>query len=101
MSNSSAPVIYQLKILLLTITPTIWRRVLVSSDHTIEDLHYTVQLAMGWENIHLHHFLIHGKYYGISRPGCTTFSDRAEEVGGMPGYVQNGTRHKVLLRYLQ
>ncbi|MEM9927350.1 MAG: plasmid pRiA4b ORF-3 family protein [Cyanobacteria bacterium P01_D01_bin.50] len=80
MSNSSEPVIYQLKILLLSITPTIWRRVLVSSEHTIEDLHYTVQLAMGWENIHLHHFLIHGKYYGISQPRCTTFSDRAEEV---------------------
>lgn len=80
MSHSSEPVIYQLKILLLGITPTIWRRVLVSSDSTIEDLHYTVQLAMGWENIHLHHFIIHGKYYGITQPGCTTFSDRAEEV---------------------
>ncbi|BAZ36799.1 hypothetical protein NIES4101_27190 (plasmid) [Calothrix sp. NIES-4101] len=76
MSHSSEPVIYQLKILLLSITPTIWRRVLVSGDSTIEDLHYTVQLAMGWENIHLHHFIIHGKYYGITQPGGTIFSDR-------------------------
>ena len=58
----------------------IWRRILVRSDSTIKDLHYTVQLAMGWSDIHLHHFLIHGKQYGISKPGGTVFSDRADEV---------------------
>ena len=58
----------------------IWRRILVSSDSTIEDLHYTVQLAMGWSDIHLHHFIIYGKQYGITQPGGTLFSDRASEV---------------------
>ncbi|WP_277883141.1 IS1096 element passenger TnpR family protein [Nostoc sp. FACHB-152] len=58
----------------------ILRRIKVSSDSTIEDLHYTIQLAMGWENIHLHHFIIHGKQYGILQPGGTVFSDRACEV---------------------
>ena len=80
MSNSSELVIYQLKIVLLSISPMIWRRLLVSSDSTIKDLHYTVQLAMGWSDIHLHHFLIHGKQYGIIKPGGTVFSDRASEV---------------------
>lgn len=74
------PVIYQLKIVLLGISPIIWRRILVSSDSTIEDLHYTLQLAMGWEDIHLHHFIIHSKQYGITQPGGTIFNDRAEEV---------------------
>ena len=60
MSDSSEPVIYQLKIVLLGISPTIWRRILVSSDSTIEDLHYTLQLVMGWSDIHLHHFIIQG-----------------------------------------
>ncbi|MFN6197493.1 MAG: plasmid pRiA4b ORF-3 family protein [Aphanizomenon sp.] len=80
MPDSSEPLIYQLKIVLLGISPMIWRRILVSSDSTIEDLHYTLQLAMGWENIHLHHFIIHGKQYGITQLGGTIFDDRAYEV---------------------
>ena len=34
--------IYQLHILLLEISPAIWRRVLVRSDSTIADLHYSL-----------------------------------------------------------
>lgn len=80
MLDSSYPVIYQLKIVLLGISPMIWRRVLVSSNSTIEDLHYIVQLAMGWSDIHLHHFIIHSQQYGITQPGGTVFSTRASEV---------------------
>jgi hypothetical protein len=69
MSDSSEPVIYQLKVVLLGINPMIWRRLLVKSDRTIEDLHYILQIAMGWEDIHLHQFIIHGKQYGITQPG--------------------------------
>ena len=58
----------------------IWRRLLVSSDSTIEDLHYTIQLAMGWEDIHLHHFIIYGKQYGITQLGGTVFCDHASLV---------------------
>ncbi|MGE5659579.1 MAG: IS1096 element passenger TnpR family protein [Actinomycetota bacterium] len=58
MSESSFPVIYQFKVVLLGISPMIWRRVLVSSDSTIENLHHIVQLTMGWSDIHLHHFII-------------------------------------------
>jgi hypothetical protein len=80
MSDYSQPVIYQLKVVLLGISPMIWRRLLVKSDSTIEDLHYTLQIAMGWKDIHLHHFIIHGKQYGVTQPGGTTFSDRASVV---------------------
>lgn len=58
----------------------LWRRLQVSSDSTIEDLHYTLQIAMGWEDTQLHHFIIHGKEYGITQPGGIIFSDRAREV---------------------
>lgn len=34
--------VYQLHIALREISPAIWRRVLVRSDSTIEDLHYTI-----------------------------------------------------------
>lgn len=54
MIDPAERVIYQLKVVLLGISPMIWRRVKVSSNSTIEDLHYTIQLAMGWEDIHLH-----------------------------------------------
>ncbi|AFZ11259.1 plasmid pRiA4b ORF-3 family protein [Crinalium epipsammum PCC 9333] len=80
MSDSPEPVNYQLKVVLLGISPMIWRRILVLSDSTIEDLHYTLQISMGWEDIHLHHFIIHGKQYGVTQPGGTTFSTRACEV---------------------
>lgn len=58
----------------------IWRRILVTSDSTIKDLHYIIQLAMGWEDIHLHHFIIYGKHYGITIPGGTSFPDCASSV---------------------
>ncbi|RUS92294.1 hypothetical protein DSM106972_099540 [Dulcicalothrix desertica PCC 7102] len=80
MSNSSEPIVYQLKILLLGISPAIWRRVLVTSNSTIEDLHYTIQLAMGWSDMHLHNFRIHGRDYGITRTRGKIFSDLASEV---------------------
>ncbi|MEO0014748.1 MAG: hypothetical protein RLZZ535_3137 [Cyanobacteriota bacterium] len=69
MSESNLPVTYQLKIVLVGISPMIWRRIKVSSDITIADLHYIIQIVMGWKEEHLHQFLIHGVHYGISYPG--------------------------------
>ncbi len=53
--------IYQLRVYLREISPTIWRRLLLRSDSTITDLHYTLQIAMGWTDFHLHQFVIRGK----------------------------------------
>ncbi|MCP4746058.1 MAG: plasmid pRiA4b ORF-3 family protein, partial [Desulfobacteraceae bacterium] len=55
------PAIYQLKVLLLGISPMIWRRLLVHGDSTITDFHYILQIAMGWSDDHLNQFKIHGK----------------------------------------
>jgi hypothetical protein len=60
------PAVYQFHILLLKISPAIWRRVLVPSDQNLADLHRTLQIVMGWDDTHLHRFLIHGKAYGMS-----------------------------------
>ncbi len=46
----------QLKMTLHWSEPKIWRRIVVASDMPVEDLHYAIQIAMGWENEHLHHF---------------------------------------------
>ena len=40
---------------------------MVSRDSTIADLHYTLQIAMGWDDFHLHQFIIRGKRYGGPR----------------------------------
>jgi Plasmid pRiA4b ORF-3-like protein len=73
MSDFSEPLIYRLKIILLSISPMIWRRVLVSSNSTIEDLHYTIQLAMGWEDIHLHHFIFNPVANSLHRKQLKAF----------------------------
>ena len=58
----------------------IWRRLLVSGDSTIADLHYILQIAMGWSDEHLNRFTIHGKYYGVYHPGGVCFSDNPSQV---------------------
>jgi hypothetical protein len=71
--QSSTLEVYQLHVWLREITPLIWRRLLVGSDSTIADLHYTLQIAMGWDDAHLHRFRIRGKDYGVSRSGGIGF----------------------------
>jgi hypothetical protein len=61
MTEASA---YQFKFFLRRISPMIWRRVLMRSDHSLADLHEVIQLSMGWEGEHLYAFRLHGKDYG-------------------------------------
>ena len=72
--------VYQLKITLRHITPLIWRRVLVRSDTSIAQMHAIVQTVMGWEDLHLHQFIIHGKAYGIYRDCGISFADNPHQV---------------------
>ncbi len=58
------PQILQLKIRLLGISPMIWRRVLIPSATTLRELHGVLQVAMGWESIHLYQFDIRAVHYG-------------------------------------
>ncbi|HJY79587.1 MAG TPA: plasmid pRiA4b ORF-3 family protein [Candidatus Binatia bacterium] len=73
-------VIYQLKIALRGISPLIWRRLLVSADTSIADLHHILQLALGWTSSHLHRFLIRGKEYGIAYDGGMGFDDDPKQI---------------------
>ena len=72
--------VYQFKVALRGISPMIWRRLLLRSDHSIADLHYAIQIAMGWSDAHLNRFHIHGKDYGVAHEGGLTFSDDPEGV---------------------
>ncbi len=58
-----------LHIELKSIQPTIWRRVVVPENITLGRLHVVIQIAMGWEDAHLHEFEIAGEQYGMPDPG--------------------------------
>jgi hypothetical protein len=55
--------VFQFKITLLGIKPSIWRRVHVK-DCTLDKLHEHIQTAMGWTNSHLHQFEIDDEIFG-------------------------------------
>ena len=80
MSELKPAPIYQLKVWLQGISPMVWRRLLVRSDSTIADLHYTIQIAMGWSDVHLNRFHIHGQDFGVYHDGGISFADNPEKV---------------------
>ena len=57
--------VYQLKVTLEDIEPPIWRRIQVKGDATLFKLHKIIQLAMGWEDYHLHQFIVGEECYTI------------------------------------
>ena len=48
--------VYQIRLTLLRSRPPIWRRLQVESGVTLNRLHDTLQMVMGWTNSHLHGF---------------------------------------------
>lgn len=60
--------IYQLKVTLLDTRPPIWRRLLVPAGLTLEVLHDVLQVAMGWDDSHLHEFRSGQKRFGKPDP---------------------------------
>jgi hypothetical protein len=59
--------IYQFKVTLKDSDPPIWRRIQVP-DCTLGELHEVLQVVMGWEDFHLHQFIIRGESYGPLDP---------------------------------
>lgn len=61
-------IIYQIKVALKDINPPIWRRLLLSSEVKLSDLHKILQTSMGWTNSHLHQFIKKQTYYEPPAP---------------------------------
>ena len=84
--------IYQFKVTLIGIHPTIWRRFRVNSDISLEDLHDIIQIVMGWDNFHLYQFGIGYESYGgpdrIDGQSArrSTLSDLMPRIGYRFGY---------------
>src|SRR5215471_14633338 len=56
--------VYQIKVTLKGSRPPIWRRIQVTSETTLVQLHRILQRVMGWEGSHLYQFVIGGIPYG-------------------------------------
>jgi hypothetical protein len=65
---------WQLKIELLDVVPTVWRRLIVPETIQLSQLHRVFQAALGWTNSHLHEFVINGVRY------CEPDQDFEEEI---------------------
>ena len=68
---------WQLKIELLDVAPTVWRRLMVPETIKLPKLHRAFQTALGWTNSHLHEFVINGVRYSNTDP---EFADELEQV---------------------
>jgi len=53
----------QLKVTLHEMKPPVWRRILVPDNLSLAELHEAIQISMGWENCHLHEFIIDKVHY--------------------------------------
>lgn len=67
--------IFQIRIDVARYRPKIWRRLLVRSDLPLYDFHMTIQIAMGWENSHLHQFIKGKKFYSERLADDWTWDD--------------------------
>jgi Plasmid pRiA4b ORF-3-like protein len=60
--------IYQIKVTLRDTRPPIWRRLLVPAGLTLDALHDMLQVAMGWDDSHMHEFRIGQRRFGKPDP---------------------------------
>ena len=49
--------VFRVRITLLDTSAEIWRQVLVPADIRLDQMHGVIQLAMGWDNSHMHQFI--------------------------------------------
>ncbi|HLH01650.1 MAG TPA: plasmid pRiA4b ORF-3 family protein [Bryobacteraceae bacterium] len=75
--------IYQLRVALRDIEPAIWRRIQVRDDITLAQLHRVLQIVMGWEDYHLHNFLVGGRTYSVPDPDDSFHERRVIDERGV------------------
>ena len=61
--NGAALTVHILRVTLLDVTPPVWRLLRVPSAVTLSVLHGVLQVAMGWENRHLHEWRVGDEVY--------------------------------------
>jgi hypothetical protein len=81
----------RLRVALLGVKPTAWRRIEIAVSATLGDLHTVIQTAMGWQDLHLHSFRILGRQYdpGHGAIGEVRLADLRLRAGERFSYVYN------------
>src|SRR5450759_1107616 len=80
MARNEAADIYQFRAVLRGISPLIWRRRLVRSGSTLANLHEVLQVAFGWEDVHLTRCEIRGREDCAYRDGDGTMGIDADDA---------------------
>jgi hypothetical protein len=62
--RKSTASVFQLRVTLNHVNPTIWRRLLVPADIKLGKLHFVLNEAMGWTCSHLHSFALRDRRFG-------------------------------------
>jgi hypothetical protein len=76
--------LYQLKVTLQDIHPPIWRRIQVWEDTTLAQLHTILQIVMGWEDCHLHQFVIGRRLYSVPDPDDDMYERKVIDESRVP-----------------
>jgi hypothetical protein len=67
-SATQKTAVYQLRVSLLDTSPPIWRRLLIPAEMSLAQLHRALQIAVGWEDMHLHQFRTARRRFGQPEP---------------------------------
>ncbi|MBV9661848.1 MAG: plasmid pRiA4b ORF-3 family protein [Acidimicrobiales bacterium] len=73
--------VHVLRVTLLDVTPPVWRLLRVPSAVTLRALHDVVQVAMGWENRHLHEWRVGERSFGA--PDEEDWGEQMEDESGI------------------
>lgn len=68
MAKKATSHVYQIKVTLEGVRPSVWRRLLVSSSISLQTFHDILQITIGWTDSHLHQFEARGQFYGVPDP---------------------------------
>ncbi len=79
--------VWQLKVTLLDILPPIWRRAQLWEDTGLGQLHQVLQVVIGWEDCHLHEFVIGDRRYGPPDDELETIDERPVRLNQVVGGV--------------
>lgn len=86
---------FELRVTLRHIKPTIWRGLRVPAELTLGQLHDVLQIAFGWEEEHMHEFLIGDMHFGMVDIGDPSLID--ENAASLDAVAIEGA--KFLYRY--
>ena len=76
----SEPQVYQFRVFIQKVSPSIWRRLHLRDDQTLAVFHDALQIVFGWSDEFLHRFQFRGRIYTVPRAFGTAYTKSAEEV---------------------